>query len=351
MTTSGLIIAILVFGLLIMIHELGHFLAAKACGVKVDEFAVGFGPRLVGFTRGETEYSLRLLPLGGYCRMAGMDETDEDDPRGFNNKPVLQRMAVILAGPIANFLLASVLYSGILYFVGTDRVEEPIVGTVQAVCDVTSSSGSIDTAPCPAYEAGLQAGDRILSINGNAVSDWYAIFDLVGDSQGQPLSFTIQRGDQQLEKTITPVLASDGRYIVGIRWPTRRQPLLSALAQGPVLTVQTLGDMLVGLGQMITGRIPAELTGPVGITKGIAQQAAVGAANLWIFVAYLSLNLGLFNLLPIPALDGARFVFLVVEAVRGRRVDPQRENMVHFVGFLLLLGLMVVVAYSDILRW
>lgn len=342
--------AILVFGLLIVIHELGHFLVAKAYDVKVHEFAVGFGPTLAKVRKGETEYSLRLLPLGGYCRMAGMDETEEDEPRGFNKKPVLQRMAIILAGPLANFLLASLIYSGLLYFVGTQRLDEPIVGSVPPVCDVVMAEGT-GTAPCPAYSAGVQKGDVILSINGTAVGDWDDIVSLVSRSEGQPVSVRLRRDDEVLELTMQPVPSSDGRWIVGLGGMTKREPLLIALVKGPVLTVEALGAMVVGLVQMFTGSMPVELTGPVGITKGIAQQAAMGWANLSLFVAYLSLNLGFFNLLPIPALDGSRIGFMLVELVRGRRVDPQRENMVHFVGFLLLLGLMVVVAYGDILRW
>jgi len=346
----GILIAILVFGLLIVVHEVGHFLAAKAADIKVHEFAIGFGPALARLQRGETQYTLRAFPMGGYVRMAGMDETEEDEPRGYNKKPLGARMMVILAGPLANFLLASLLYSGLLFFVGSDRIEVPVIGYVPPVCDVTVG-GEASAVSCPAYEAGLQVGDRILSIDGKAVADWNDILSLVSTSGGKPLTFRIQRGEELLEVVIEPVRATDGRWIVGIRWPTEREPFLSALVKGPVITLRTLGAMLVSLGQMVTGQIEADLTGPVGITKSIAEQASLGWTNLLVFVAFLSLNLGLFNLLPIPALDGSRIAFMLVELVRGRRIDPQRENMVHFVGFLLLLGLMIVVAYSDIMRW
>jgi regulator of sigma E protease len=340
--------AIPVFGLLVFIHELGHFAVAKYCDIKVHEFSIGFGPALAGFDKGETRYSLRLVPLGGYVRMAGMEDGDQDDPRGFNRKSVGARASVIAAGPLMNFVLAALLYSAFLVMVGTDQVNIPVLGEVPVTCQATVSGQAV-TRPCPAYAAGLREGDLVKSINAQPVKDWQDILRLVSSSEGKPINFVVMRGGAQQEIRMEPIFSED-RWIVGIRWETRPMPLGKALVQGPVMTAKTLGAMVVGLVEMITGRTKPQLAGPVGITRTIAEQAARGWDNLLLLTAFLSINLGLFNLLPIPALDGSRLAFIGVEAVRGRRVDPQRENMVHFVGFLLLVGLMLVITYGEVVR-
>lgn len=349
MTAVNFFWAIPVFGLLVFIHELGHFAVAKYFDIRVHEFAIGFGPVLAGFDRGETRYNLRLIPLGGFVRMAGMEDGDQEEPRGFAKKSVGARAAVIAAGPIMNFVLASLLFSAFLFLVGTEQVQVPRLGAVPATCQAVVAGQSV-ASPCPAYAAGLRPGDLIKSINGTPIGTWDDILATIGASDGKPISVVVQRDSEQREFRIQPLRNPDNRWVVGIGAEVRRESPGRALVQGPVMTVRTLGEMVVGLTAMVTGQVKPQLAGPVGITRTIAEQASRGWANLLFLTAYLSINLGLFNLLPIPALDGSRLVFMGVELVRGRGVEPQRENMVHFVGFLILVGLMLFITYGEVIR-
>lgn len=339
--------AIPVFGILIFIHELGHFAVAKWFDIRVHEFALGFGPAVAGFQRGETRYNLRLVPLGGFVRMAGMEDGDVDDPRGFAKKPVYARALVIVAGPVMNFVLASLMYTSFFYFIGIDQTNVPILGDVPVTCPSTVNGTSTDT-PCPANTAGLHKGDRVVSINGAAMKDWFDIRSAVAKSDGNPLTFMVSRGQETKQILVKPI-QSEGTWMIGIRAATQRLPLGTALAEGPKETFGLSVAWAGGLWEMVTGKVKPQLSGPVGITKTIAEQASRGLDSLLLLTAFLSINLGMFNLLPIPALDGSRLMFMVVEAFRGRRVDPQRENMVHFVGFLILIGLMVVVTYTEVI--
>jgi regulator of sigma E protease len=340
--------AIPVFGLLIFIHELGHFSVAKFFGIRVHEFALGFGPTLVGFDKGDTRYNLRLVPLGGFVRMAGMEDGDVDDPQGFNRKPAYARALVIAAGPIMNFVLAALLYASLLFFVGVDVSETTRLGEIMKTCD-TAVAGQTVSRPCPAHTAGLRQGDEVISINGTAVTTWQDIKDVVSKSEGKPLVFLVQRGQQKVELR-TQAVFEQGSWIVGIRPSVRKAPLGTALVQGTKWTYRTSLDWVTGLAGMITGKVAPELSGPVGITRTIAETASQGIDVLVLLAAFLSINLGLFNLLPIPALDGSRLIFLGVESVRGRKLDPTRENIIHFVGFVLLIGLMIVITYKEVAK-
>jgi regulator of sigma E protease len=337
--------AIPVFGLLVFIHELGHFAVAKWCGIHVQEFALGFGPVLVGFQSGETRYNWRLVPLGGFVKMAGMEDGDMDDPRGFNSKSVPARAAVIAAGPIMNFVLAALLYAALLTFIGVDQNTNKL-GEILASCD-TQVAGQTVSRPCPAHQAGLKAGDEVLAINGAKVTNWIELQTAVAKSEGKPLMFTVNRAGKTQEIRVEPIYEGE-RYMVGIRPATKREPVGSALVQGVSWTWDVSTLWVAGLRDMITGKVEAELSGPVGITRTIAETASHGLDMLIRLTAFLSINLGLFNLLPIPALDGSRLVFIAVEGVRGRKVDPARENVIHFVGFLLLIGLMLVITYQEV---
>ncbi len=346
MTLGDWLWAIPVFGLLIFIHELGHFAVAKAFDVHVQEFALGFGPVLLGFQSGETKYNWRAVPLGGFVRMAGMEDGDAADPRGFNRKPVYARALVIVAGPVMNFVLAALLHSGFLYFVGV-ATNAPVLGEVPVRCLATQvDQGSGVT--CPAYAAGLRKGDQIVTINGRPVAQWDDILESVKGSDGKALTFRYLRGKQTGEVTVAPIFA-DARWMVGIQPSSKPVPLGRALVQGPVLTAGISVAWLDSLKEMVVGRLKPQFSGPVGITREIAETASRGWDSLLLLTAFLSINLGMFNLLPIPALDGSRLVFMGVEAVRGRRLDPQRENMVHFVGFMILIGLMVVITYGEVI--
>jgi regulator of sigma E protease len=335
---TAILWAILIFGFLIFFHELGHFSVAKLFGIRVKEFAVGFGPVLGSVRRGETRYSLRAIPLGGFVLMGGMEEGEEDDPQGYLSKPVYARFLTILAGPLMNFLLAALIFVG--FFAAVPSVPTNTLDQVPQMCG---------TVACPAYAAGLRPGDRVIAVNGAPVTDWNDLLQLVSTSAGKPLAIQFVRSGTTQTVTVQAV-NMNGAWRVGIGPAYKRVSFGSAVAIGSGMTVTVSKEILVQLGRVITLKSKPELQGPIGITVLIADQAKQGLPSLLQIAALLSMNLGLFNLLPIPALDGSRLVFLALEAIRGRRVDPRRESMVHLVGFLLLLGLMVVTAYGDIVR-
>lgn len=329
--------SVFVFGLLIFFHELGHFTIAKLAGIKVHEFSLGFGPKVIGFPRGETVYNLRLLPLGGFVRMAGMDPDEEDDVRGFNKKTVSQRIGVILAGPLMNFFLAIVLLAFIFMVQGlpspTTRVDKLVPGQ-------------------PAEQAGIKPGDRIVAIDGNKIKTWEEISDKISSSAGARVNLLIQRDGRDLQVTLIPEPDQKGAGKIGIYPAQEPQKLgpVAALATGTEYTVRVTGLIIEFIGRMITGQAPPDLGGPVRVIWEIDRAVELGFFHLLQLSAFLSINLGLFNLFPIPALDGSRILFLVVERLRGRPVDPRKENFIHLVGFGLLLLMIVVITYNDILQ-
>lgn len=333
---------VLVFGGIIIIHELGHFLMAKRAGVQVDEFAIGFGPRLAGYRRGDTDYTLRLLPLGGFVRMAGMFPEEEGEGRhvapgrGFNDQPVGRRMGIVAAGPVMNLILAAALLTVALAAIGTPK---PTL-TVDAL-----EEGK------PAAVAGVQPDDRISAVNGRSVADWNEFRRLVGENPGRELQLELQRGSRSLVVNLIPADV-DGRGFAGISPVVDNQkvPWLSAVPEGIIVTIRFLGLIIVGLAGVIAGQGAADLIGPIGIASEIGNASRVGLYYLLTLAAIISVNLGLLNLLPFPALDGSRLVFLSIEAARGRPVDPRKENWVHAVGFALLIFLLLMVTYRDILR-
>ncbi|MCL2336359.1 MAG: RIP metalloprotease RseP [Firmicutes bacterium] len=331
--------AVFVFGLLVLFHELGHFSVAKAAGIKVHEFSLGFGPKLVGVLRGGTAYNLRLLPLGGFVRMAGMDPEDDEAGVGekFGDKTVLQRMAVIAAGPVMNFVLAWMLLSISLFSLGGDPVAD--------------STFIKDLSPgLPAQQSGLRAGDQIIAIEGQKVTGWQELTSAIRQRPGWETDIVVLRDGRQLQYQLTPPTDANGHGIIGV-YPVR-EPIspLVALTNGAKLTGRFVYGIIAYIGQMITGRAPVELGGPVRMVGEINRAVDSGVLFLLQLAAFLSVNLGLFNLFPIPALDGSRLVFLGFEGLRGRPVDPARENYIHLVGFGVLLLLVAVVTYNDILQ-
>lgn len=335
------IASVVVFGLLIFFHELGHFLVAKRVGILVHEFSLGFGPKVFGFNRGETRYNLRLLPLGGFVRMAGMDPNEEDDKgipieRTFNYKTAMQRAAVIVAGPLMNFILAAVVFA--------------LIFMVQGMPYASTEVGEIIKG-FPAEKAGLQVGDKIVAVNQETVEDWNQLVTETNKYPGEPLNLTISRNEQEVHLTVTTVKDESGQYKIGIK-PT--EPVIkklnpfAAIAAGTSFTIQISGLILSFIGQMFTQQAPADLGGPVRVVSEIGKAAEFGVFSVMQLAAFLSINLGLFNLLPIPALDGSRVLFLLWEKVTGKPVEPSKESFIHLIGFGLLLLLMVVITYNDI---
>jgi len=333
---------IFVFGLVVLAHELGHFLVAKKVGIRVYEFGLGFGKRILAFKYGETTYSLNLIPLGGFVKLAGMDGEEEDQSRDYNYKTVWQKMAVIFSGPLMNFILAFVIFFAIFAWFGV-----PV--------KVSSSTEIGNILPgYPAEKAGLHAGDKILAVNGQKVQEWPTIVKLVNNAPNKTSTFTIEREKKQFVVKITPKLEKERNVgLIGItpKVISQRLGIWAALKNGFLQTIGVTGAIIVGLKQMIAGQISSDISGPIGIAQMAGQAAKTGMENLLRLVAILSINLGLFNLFPIPALDGGRLFFLIIEAVRGKPLEAQKEGMVHFIGFVLLLLLLVVVTYKDIMKF
>jgi regulator of sigma E protease len=333
------IAAIIVFGILIFIHEAGHYLVARLVGVGVHEFSLGFGPRLWGVSKGRTAYNLRAVPLGGFVRLVGMDPQDEekDQPYSFARKSVAQRMAVILAGPMMNFVLAVIVLAIVFMFQGlptaTTTVNQVLPGY-------------------PAAAAGIKVGDRITAIDGEPVRDWNDILWAVGDPKaGDTRVLTVERDGRRLTLEVTPV-TEEGKRKIGLLPVIVQEPVgvVKALAGGVEYTGEIIKLIVVFLGKIFTREAPADFGGPVRIVVEIGNAAKLGLFSLLQLTAFLSINLGFFNLLPIPALDGARIGFLLWEGVTRAPVDPEKENIVHLVGFTLLILLMVAITYHDIIQ-
>ena len=346
---------IVVLGILIFFHELGHFMVAKYVGVQVEEFAIGMGPKLISKQKGETLYSLRALPLGGFCKMTGEmpidEEADEEeiklyeqaveDERTLFQKSILERFGVLSMGSIMNFVLGILLFALIFMFFGvpTGQSDSTVIGQVQP--------------QSPAYEAGLRDHDQIIAIDGVEVDEWQEVQTKIHQSQEEELLLEVERDGAVLEYRVTPEYEERvDNAIIGIAPVFQRERInpISALGRGIMQTVMLIFGILHAFGQMITGQMAAEVAGPVGIASMIGDSARSGLLRLMEFTALISINLGVINLLPIPALDGGRLVFLLVEAVRGKPVDPEKEGLVHLVGMALLLLLMVVIVFFDIQR-
>lgn len=336
-------IAILIFSLIILVHEFGHFLLAKKNGIVVNEFCLGLGPTLVGFTKGETKYSIKLLPFGGACMMLGEDEESAAEG-AFNQKSVWARMSVVLAGPIFNFILAFVLA---IILKGSMGYDLPIVQNV------------IDGYP--AQEAGIQAGDRIVRINDQNIHIYREVSlysQLLSTEKKTTIAY--ERDGKVYETTIIPKLNEEsGRYLIGYSgagvW--EKGSALDTLKYSAYEVKYWIATTIESLKMLMGGQVKADdLSGPVGIVDMIGDSYDAtkedGAASVWLTMInisiFLTANLGVMNLLPLPALDGGRMVFLVIEAIRGKKISESKEGMVHLVGLVLLMGLMVFVMFNDI---
>lgn len=337
-----------VFGLLVMFHEFGHYALARLNGIKVLEFSFGFGPKLVGYKSKDTLYAIRLVPLGGFVKLYGMDEELNEkgepvlvainDPQSYTSKKVWQRASVIAAGPIMNFVLAILLFVIIYTAMGI-----PTAGTSNVVGSVVSGD--------PAASVGIKEGDKITAINGKATPDWDSLTDAIWVNPNKQIQVTVERDSQQKTYALTPQLdKSTGHGIIGISQEVifEKASFSRSIGYGLERTVDLTKYIVVTIGQMITGKTQAEVGGPVMIAQAIGQAAAQGWADLFSLAGALSVQLGLLNLFPIPALDGSKLVFLGVEGIRGKAINPEKENFVHFIGFVLLMALMVAVTYKDI---
>lgn len=410
---------IVIFGALVFFHELGHLVFAKRAGILCREFAIGFGPKIFSFRKNETVYTIRLLPLGGFVRMAGEDpemidvkpgqmvgllfndegqvnkiiinrkeqypqakiievehadlehrmsisgyESDEDErlqrfevsgesffiidgeesqiapyERQFASKTLGQRTMAIFAGPLMNFVLAFFIFLAIGLMQGY-TVDKPVIG------ELTKDGAAI--------EAGLKQGDIVQAIDGESIRSWKAVVETIQTHPNEELTFTIMRNNETFDIPVIPEERKVGDQTIGLIgvYPPMEKSFFGSVKNGALETYMWSKEIVVGLGKLITGQFSIDmLSGPVGIYVSTEQVAQSGIYYLMKWAAVLSINLGIVNLLPIPALDGGRLMFFVVEAVRGKPIDRQKEGMVHFIGFALLMLLMLVVTWNDIQRF
>lgn len=329
-----IIYAIIIFCLLIFVHELGHFIVAKACGVKVNEFAIGMGPAIFKKQKGETLYAVRLFPIGGFCAMEGEDEDSEDD-RAFNNKPAWQRALVLTAGSFMNLLTAVVLMIVIAFVVGQATT------TVNEVLDDS-----------PAYRAGMMSGDRIVEVDGTAVDEWNDVITYIGESSRDTTDIVVERDGAQ--QTLTAALEYDkesGRNKIGIT-PDMKHSIAGSVGSGMKNTWNMTVMMYKVIKQLFTGDVSvSELSGPVGIVYAVNQSAKAGVIYVVYLASLLSLNLAIMNMLPFPALDGGRLLFLLIRKITGKRITDAIEGKIHFIGIILLMVLMVYVTWNDIVKF
>lgn len=342
-----IIAAVLVFGVLIAVHEAGHLMAAKAVGVTVHEFSIGMGPKLFSFGRGETLYSVRLLPIGGYCSMEGEDATSEN-PGALCNKSAGARLLVMVAGALMNLLLGFVLYL-ILCANSGDVVTTNIVAEVMP-----------DSA---AEEAGFLPGDEIVAVNGNRVHIPLDLqFEMMKADYGE-MEVTLKRNGEKLTKTLIPrleeteMIDDEGntvkgqRYLFGYYMEQENNTVFTVLRHAFFRCFLTVKMVLYSFVSLFRGQVSlSDMSGPVGIVNEIGKSAQAGILSLLSLSALIAVNLGVFNLLPFPALDGGRVFFLLIELIRRKPIPPEKEGMVHAIGMGLLLLLMVFVTYQDILK-
>ena len=339
-----IIFAVLFFSLIIFVHEFGHFAAARIFGVKVHEFALGMGPKVFAWKKGETRYSLRAIPVGGFCSMEGED-CASDDEGSFSRKPWYARLIILAAGAAMNVILGFVICTA---FVGLYYAESGIPATV--VADV------VKDAPVAEF---LQPGDRITELNGHKINIKRDIDFAMQQSSGAEGEITFVRDGEKITKSFKPYVTqyNDGTpaYLLGITIKTGKITVLGVLRESFYQTIWMGKMVYVSLGMMISGQVGmSEISGPVGVVgmmNETAQQGGIaGFINLLFLGAFISVNIGIMNLLPIPALDGGRILFVIVEAIRRKPIPPEKEGVVHFVGLILLLGVMVFATWNDIIR-
>jgi len=329
---------------LIIAHELGHFVTAKAFGVRVEEFGLGFPPRLLSVRRGETLYSLNAIPLGGFTKMAG--EEDPKVPRSLASKGIGTRLLVLSAGSLMNFLLPLLLLS-IVFMVPHDVV----IGQV-TVEKVAPSS--------PAARAGIRPGDTILSVNGKPVNNTGDVYRNIQLNLGKETTILVKHSDSTTENVhvIPRWKPPEGQGATGIAVSTsnptitsQHYPFWKAIPLGVTTCLESFVLFKNAIFSMIIGATPVEVTGPVGIAQLTGEMARAGIGPLLEFAAFLSINLALINIFPLPALDGGRIAFVLLEWVRrGKRVSPKTEGLVHLIGFAMLMSVMLLITYQDIIR-
>jgi regulator of sigma E protease len=343
---------IIVLGVLIFFHELGHFLVARVLGVGVERFSLGFGPKLIGKTIGITEYRISAIPLGGYVKMVGESPDSElnpsDIPISFTHKHVFKRILIVAAGPFFNILLALIIFFGIFQISGL-LILKPGIGDV--------NEGT------PAYMAGLKKDDLVVSIDGVDISSWEDMANAIMASKGKTLAISVLREDKVLTKNVTPevkkfknIFNEDvDRYVIGITASgevfKKDLNFFQAVSESINQTYQITALTIKGIVKLFQGTVsPKTLGGPIMIAQMAGQQAKEGVVNLIFFIALISINLAILNFLPIPVLDGGHLLFFFIEAVKGSPVSVKVREISQQAGIFVLILLMIYVFYNDIAR-
>lgn len=345
---SSIIYTILIISFLILVHELGHFFMARLFKVTVHEFSVGFGPLLLQRKWKKVKYSLRAIPLGGYCKIAGIDIALEGEPGerpnpgefAFYELPLYRKVLIILAGPVNNLLLALMIFMFVAAVVGLpDRPEErPIIGFVEP--------------KTPAFEAGLSSGDEIVEINGEAIQRWEEVVATIHRSPLQPLEFRVKRGEEYFFREITPFYdpaGGVGRIGIMQAYTVKRLPLYQAVPYGFASTWYGVKGIVVALYRVVIGQERAGFIGPIGMV-GFVDQARHQSGLLLFMMTSINLFLALFNLLPIPLplLDGGWIVILILERLRGKEFSPEQKGAAQMVGLLLMMVLFIMITFGDV---
>ncbi len=341
------ILGILLLGILVAVHEFGHFIAARLSGIEVMEFAIGMGPKIVGWTgKKGTKFSLRVVPFGGFCAFYGEDDAEgksKDDPRAYHKQNVWKRIFTVAMGPVMNFVLALVVAVGFYAFTPVPVVE-PMLAEI--------------TAGSPAEEAGLLPGDVITAVDGESVLDG-TISTLQSALAGkESYILTIRRGDASFDVDVAPrYMEEEGRALIGITYSGHQVGemhlgFLEAVSSGAAYCIQAGSAVFEALGGLFTDpAIREQVAGPVGTIDVVAQAVKQDGFDAFIsLLVLISVNLGVMNLLPIPGLDGSRIVFHVIEAIRRKPIKPEREAMVHLIGMVFLFGLMIFFTFKDVIR-
>lgn len=328
-----LLVAILVFLVVILFHEGGHFSAAKSVGIRVNEFSVGMGPALWQKEKGETTYSLRAIPLGGYCAMEG-EEEDSDAAGSFRAAKPWQRFLTVLAGPVMNLVVAYVCFA---LFIGMTGMPQPVIESVVP--------GS------PAEVAGFAVDDRVIAIDQKPIktADELSKMIAAAGANSGTLSVTVERGDVRENITVKPDV-KDGQGSIGIRMQTIKDPL-GAIVAGWTMLWTTFASLFDIIGRLISGAISMNaLSGPIGVVSMIGQAAQKSFADVLFLTGYISVNLAFFNLIPIPALDGFTLLLILLEKLRGKPLKDTTEARIKIAGFAILMGLILFVSFKDVVR-
>ncbi|MDD6154336.1 MAG: RIP metalloprotease RseP [Eubacteriales bacterium] len=324
------IYTVLMFVILIVPHEFGHFITAKSVGVQVNEFSFGMGPKIFQKTKGETTYSVRALPIGGYCAMEGENEESEN-PRAFNNKPVWAKILVLVAGAFMNVLTAVLILT---IMIAVSGMATTTIGGVQ--------KGS------PAASAGFKAGDEVVEVSGHKISEWADISSAIG-TKGEELTFTVKRGSSEKNISVTPE-KKDGRYVIGITAVMTHDPF-KALKYGSKISLGMIKLTYKSFGMLFTGEAGVkDMSGPVGMVSLVNQTATAGFSVFLYLTAFLCMNLAVVNMMPFPALDGGRVVMVIIRKITGHMITDDMEGKINLVGLAALLTLMIFVTWNDISR-